>query len=80
MLQVEFKSHSLSVICWKRHSDLWVFSRDVEMNQIVDADMDDAASMQRPTIIDYNAMMSLVHFLAVAQMKKNILSSVTCLI
>ena len=50
------------------------------MNQIVDADMDDAASMQRPTIIDYNAMMSLVHFLAVAQMKKNILSSVTCLI
>ena len=64
---MEFKSHSLSVICWKRHSDLLVFSRDVEMNHIIDADMDDAASMQRSTIIDHNAMMSLGHFLAVAQ-------------
>ena len=31
-----------------------------------DEDMDDAASMQWPTTIDYNAMTSLVHFLAAA--------------
>ena len=32
----------------------------------LDADMDDAASMQWPTIIDYNAMMLLVNFPAAA--------------
>ena len=31
-----------------------------------DADMDDDASMQWPTIIDYNAMMAFVNFLAMA--------------